>query len=233
MTFYEVAAASTTHGQESAIRITTPSAHVIYLLTFTSSLSALSRLCAILATYKRAFEGAMGAVRGSDGEGLYPRDRVNHFNGFLMDICNCVWRNRAFNREDVNALGCLIPESILPSLRAYAEDMGHSLPTMFSLSHSTTLCALSIACFRELEDAAADEIMTRHAGPVTQRGLSKLANEGGLKISWSNYRLEVLQWLEARGVRGVAELMYNTMKHLMLNKAGSGAPVGGAESAVS
>ncbi|KAI9813765.1 MAG: hypothetical protein M1827_003555 [Pycnora praestabilis] len=225
LSFYETIAFALSHSSlNSNIRINTPSSLVVYNLTFSTSLSTVSRLCGILAVYKRAFETAMAAASARGGEGGYPRDFVNHFNGFLMDICNCLWRNRAFNREDVNALGCLFPTSALPALRTYADNLGHSLPTLFSLSYSTTVCALSIACFRDLEDVAevADppSIAVRHAGPVTQRSLTILGKEGGLKLSWANYRLEVLRWLEDRGVKGVGELMFNTMKHLMLAKGG-------------
>ena len=40
----------------------------------------------------------------------YSRDFVNYFNGFVMDLCNCLWRNRALNNADKNALGCQIPQ---------------------------------------------------------------------------------------------------------------------------
>ena len=224
LSFYETVATSISHSPTNPnIRITTPSSEVVYRLTFTTSLSTLSRLCSILSIYKTAFEA--GLSRASEGNG-YPRDYVNHFNGFLMDICNCLWRNRALNREDTNALGCLFPPPVLPGLRTYASGLGHSLPTLFSLSNSTTLCALSRACFRDLEDAAVEAeeaaLSVRHEGSVTQRSLTVLGNEGGLKISWGTYRLEVLKWLEEKGVKGVRELMFNTMKHLMTAKgAGS------------
>lgn len=226
LSFYETVATSISHSPANPnIRITTPSAEVIYRLTFTTSLSTLSRLCSILSTYKTAFE--TGMTRAGEGNG-YPREYVNHFNGFLMDICNCLWRNRALNREDTNALGCLVPPTVVPALRTYATGLGHSLPTLFSLSNSSKLCALSIACFRDLEDAAEEaeerSLSIRHAGPVSQRSLTVLGNEGGLRISWGNYRLEVLKWLEERGVKGVRELMFNTMKHLMSAKGTGTAP---------
>ena len=227
LSFYEtVAAAIENTGHYTTIRITTPSSPIIYLLTFTPSLSTLSRLCAILATYKRAFEAAMAAAQQEGRDGMYPRDEVNHFNGFLMDICNCIWRNRALNREDANAHGCLVTENILPTMQTYVEGFDYALPALFSLSHSTVLCGLSITCFRELEDAAGDDVATRHAGPVTQRSLATLSDERGLKISWSDYRLEVIRWLEKRGVKGIGELMYNTMKHLLrarISEGGGGA----------
>lgn len=71
---------------------------------------------------------------------------------------------------------------------------------------------------RELEDKADEAeggIKTRHAGPVTQKSLVTLGKEGGLQLSWADYRLGVLTYLERRGAKGVGELMYNTMKHLM------------------
>jgi centromere protein I len=218
LTFWEVVASATQHtATHPSIRISTPSALLVYHLFFTSSLSNLSRICAILSIYKRAFEGARNASNTKGGE-AYPRDYVNHFNGYLMDICNCLWRNRAFNREDVNALGCLAPTSILPPLRVYADSMGYQLPAVFSLSYSNILCAVSIDFFRAVEDLNAEEIVTRHRGPVTQRSLTALGNEGGLTMTWADYRLGILNWLEDRGVYGIGELMYNTMKHLMVRR---------------
>ena len=219
LSFYEaVAGAIENVDHYTAIRITTPSSLLTYLLTFTPSLSTLSRLCAILATYKRAFEGAMSAAQNAGFDGMYPRDEVNHFNGFLMDICNCIWRNRGFNRNDANAHGCFVPTTVVSSLQTYVQRLDHSVPALFSLSQSTILCALSIACFRGLEDVAMEDLVIRHAGPVSQRSLAQLGEQGGLKISWSNYRLEVIRWLEERGVKGVGELMYNTMKHLLRSR---------------
>lgn len=73
---------------------------------------------------------------------------------------------------------------------------------------------LAIEYVRELEDHSQDEIMTRHPGPVTQNSLKQLERDGGLQVSWEEYRLGVLMSLESKGVTGVGELMYNTMKAL-------------------
>jgi centromere protein I len=146
----------------------------------------------------------------------YPKEYVNHFNGFLMDICNCIWRSRAFNTSDINALGCLLPTSIVNSLTKYVSnlDPSISLTTLFSLSMSPLFALLAISYVRELEDKKED-IEIRHAGPVTQASLKQLEKDGGLRLSWADYRLGVLRYLENKGVTGVGELMYNTMKHLM------------------
>jgi centromere protein I len=245
LAFYEITAYIISQPSlQSHVRITTPPSTLIYTLHFSPSLSTLSRLCAILAIYKRAFEIAMSkAVPGATDPSnpttpagpnqqveSYPKDYVNLFNGFLMDICNCVWRSRAFNKGDTNALGCLLPPPLLPLLTTYVAklDTGLALPSLFSLSYSPVLCNLSISYVRELEDKEVVEapegtstpIQIRHAGPVTQRSLDRLGKDGGLKLTWPNYRLGVLRYLEGKGVMGVGELMYNTLKHLMTAREG-------------
>ncbi|KAH8821570.1 Mis6-domain-containing protein [Xylogone sp. PMI_703] len=200
----------------TTVRITIPPSALIYTLHFTLSLYTISRLSSILAQYKRAFELAM-SLKSTD-QPPYQKEDVNHFNGFLMDVCNCVWRSRAFNTTDPNSHGCLVSQSTTAALSKYVAriDSSLSLTSLFGLSYAPVLCLLAISYFRELEDAAEeDEIEQRHAGPVTQNSLKELQQEGGLKLSWPDYRLGVLRYLEDKGASGVGELMYNTMKHLM------------------
>lgn len=228
LTFYEVTASLISQPNvQPYTRITIPPSELIYTLHFSPSVSTLSRLCAVLAVYKRAFESAMSKpAAGSPAVDPYPTPYVNLFNGFLMDICNCLWRSRAFNTTDTNALGCLLPKPLLPVLTNYVAklDTGLTLTSIFTLSYSPTLCNLSISYIRALEDAAEDaavrggameDIQIRHAGPVTQKSLAQLGKDGGLKLSWPNYRLGVLDYLEGKGCMGVGELMYNTLNILM------------------
>ena len=215
--FYETTTSLISNPDLAAkVRIKIPPAELVYTLFFTPSLSTVSRLCGVLALYKRAFELAM-APKANAEQQSYPKDYVNHFNGFLMDLCNCLWRSRAFNASDINALGCLLPEPTIIPLTDYVSslDTSLSLPTLFSLSYSPLLCHLAISYVRELEDNQEDEIEIRHAGPVTQSSLKTLQKEGGINLSWPDYRLGVLQYLETNGAPGIWELMSNTMKHLM------------------
>lgn len=204
---------SNTSGQQT-IPIRIPNAQIVYLLTFSTSLSDLSRLCSILASYKRAFEGAIKA------SGSYSAEYTMQFNGYLMDVCNLVWRSRALLMSDPNALGCLCSESVRTALHKHLPvvDNDYSLAVAFGLSHNNLLAALAVATFRSLESKAeegGEELRVRHAGRVTQRSLTVLGKEGGLEISWRQYRIEVLNWLEARGVGGIKALMYTTMKDLI------------------
>ncbi|WYZ38545.1 hypothetical protein EsH8_III_000459 [Colletotrichum jinshuiense] len=205
------------------LRIANPPAQLIYLLFFSHSLANVSRLCTVLATYKKGFETAMSRRQPT----TYAPSYVNHFNGFLMDICNCLWRGKAFNDGDKNALGCLNARPVTLRLQRYIEDLGMdlALPTLFGFSYSPLLSLQAIDCIRELEDRelASDEdaIATRHAGPVTANSLTRLADARGLRITWSEYRIIVLRALESKGLDGIPALMKNTMKVLMSSKSTS------------
>ncbi|CAG8955260.1 hypothetical protein HYFRA_00011242 [Hymenoscyphus fraxineus] len=196
----------------NTIKIPLPVAELIYLLHFTQSLNTLSRLCGILSIYKSAFEEARKL------NSKHPLAYINSFNGFLMDICNCIWRSRAFYTSDANSLGCLLPEPVTKLLTSYISNLGVSPPlslqSLFGISFSPSTCLLAIEHVRELEDKSQDSITTRHPGPVTQNSLKQLERDGGLELSFDKYKLGVLMALESKGVTGIGELIYNTMKSL-------------------
>ncbi|RYP90185.1 hypothetical protein DL770_003721 [Monosporascus sp. CRB-9-2] len=204
------------HCDSFRTRVVIPPSPLAYMLYFTPSPTTVSRLCGLLAKYKQGLQKAMSTSRSD-----YTPEYVNEFNGFLMDICNCLWRSRAFNTKDANSHGCLIPKHIAEDLSLYIKglDTGASLTSLFSLSHSPVLGLLSISYFRGLEDAelekGPDELSTRHAGPVTRATLASLAEDGGLRLTWDEYRLGVLTYLDQNGMGGIGQLMYNTMTTLM------------------
>jgi centromere protein I len=224
--FYEAASDLFSHRSLCAhVRISPPPSTLIYTLFFSQRLPVLSRLCAVLAAYKRAFEFAtsQAATRIE-----YDADSVKNFNGVLMDICNCIWRGRAFNATDPSALGCLMSAEQVAALAEYvrALDGGLGLATLLNVSCAPALCLQSVAFVRSLEAAASLEaerghapaLAVRHHGPVTQQSLKRLRRDGGLSLSWSEYRLGMLGWLAERGGGGVGELMQNTMKNLMTGR---------------
>lgn len=222
------------------IRISIPPATLIYTLFFSPSLAVLSRLCTILSLYKQVFQTAM-ATKVSSRPGApavnsstYDAGYVNRFNGFLMDICNCVWRMRAFTDADPNAAACLVPRRRARAFESYLDslDADLPLPSLFGLSHSPVLSLQAVLTLRDLEDealAGGEALEMRHPGPVTQGSLVRLREGGGLGLSWQDYRISVLQRLEELGFSGVPDLMRNTMKILRGPRQGS---VGSTESVV-
>ncbi|SPN99001.1 related to Mis6 domain protein [Cephalotrichum gorgonifer] len=228
------------------IRIAIPPPTLVYSLFFSSSLAVLSRLCAILSAYKQGFQAAM-AVKVSRRAGApavnsstYDAEYVNLFNGFLMDICNCIWRMRAFTNADPNARACLVSRRRVRLFEGYVGSLDSdivSLPLLFGLSHSPVLSLQSVLALRDLEDEALERsessLEARHPGPVTQGSLVRLREQGGLVVSWQDYRISVLQRLEGLGFVGIPDLMRNTMKILRGPERNesvvSGGSVGGVE----
>lgn len=201
------------------VQVTIPPATLVYMLHFSLFPATVSRLCGILALYKQTLEQIM--TRGLKRQLTpYEVEHVDTFNGFLMDICNCIWRGKAFTTTDANAQGCLMPQIPLMHLGPYVSRLGSNLDlaSLFTISYSPTLALQSISHVRQLEDAEDEEndieLRTRHGGPVTQTSLAQLSRRGGLTLTWQEYRSGVLRHLEDVGLKGVPDLLYNTMKNL-------------------
>lgn len=217
--FYEVTATITAHPNIlKSLRLTIPPPSLVYILHFSPSLAVVSRLYDVVATYKRALQTITHYLSE-----LSPLSHagLKIFNGFLMDICNCLWRLRAFSATDTNAQACRVAAPVVDALEAYAAvvDPDTPLTIMFDVSHSPVLCLQSLECVRELEDIELAEtdgdLRERHGGPVTPKSLVALRNRGGLNLAWKEYRLAVLSHLEERGFVGVPNLMYVAMKILL------------------
>ena len=200
------------------IRIELPPSTVIYNCFLSNSLATISRLCQLLADYKEGFEMAMNPQR-YDGQEIspitYEKAYVGLYNGYIMDICNCLWRSRAFSDGDASSHGCMIPRSTVSRLAAYIQalDGDFSMASLLSLSYSPILCRQSILSLRQVEDAQMEQarFKTRHAGPVTRSSLERLAVSSGVDLTWQNYRIKVLQYLAEQGFPGIAELLKKTM----------------------
>lgn len=212
--FYEqVASTMSNPVLEPHLRIANPPPQLVYLIFFSPSLGNISRLTGILAKYKTSFDAAMARDRKA-----YGMSDLQTYNGFLMDLCNCIWRGRAFNSSDSHALACLSSPQTTARFHRYIEDLGMDLvlPVLFGLSHSPVLSLQSMLCVLALEDAALERdkgaISTRHAGPVTQSSLQRLARAQGLRLEWNEYRQRVLGRLEDQGFVGISELIRNVIK---------------------
>lgn len=243
--FYEQNARLVGHETlKNHIRIELPPSFLIYILFFSSSVATVSRICAILACYKRGFELAMLTKPRRGGNQLvdsssYNRTFVNLFNGFLMDMCNCFWRGRAFGDSDANAHGCMVPRRLVPVLSTYVTSLDKTLAltSLLSLSHSPVLCLQSIKCVRDVEDAEMGSdgtLRARHEGPVTQHSLGQLAASGGVQLSWQSYRIKVLETLSAKELAGITDLLKSTMTVLrrLMDGEGGTLPTGSQTSQV-
>lgn len=214
-----------------SIRLTIPLAPTVYSLALTPITSVISIFSSVLANYKSSFEASLTSKvlqTPTSTESLYPTQLVGQFNGYIMDICNLVWRNRGFNLEDPNALGCLIPAPTTNALVRYIREVNdmskehnpeaafvYTVGSTSSLSHHVALCNMSAACFADIEEENnVGEDQPRLNRPVTQKALTALEKDGGIKIPWQEYRVKMLDWLDTTGSVGIGNLMRSTMKAL-------------------
>jgi len=215
--FYERIADCTSESISSGkayVPLCLPPPVLLYTLVMSSSLSILSRICAVLVTYKQALEKQMKSAA------VYHTDSTKTINGYLMDCCNLLWRSRALTYSDANSMGCLCPDDVSLELQSYLSTLNrdYAVAKSFDFSHSSLTSSLARAALDAFEAEAETEVgetLPRHAGPVTQQSLVLIRNEGGITMSWKEYRLGVLTWLEARGIDGIKKLMFATMKDLM------------------
>ena len=106
--FYMTLADIFTYASDNGhIRLDIPLAPTIYILAFTSSLAQISLLCSALGSYKFSFEASLTSQTlqsPKSSTAPYPPQILGQFNGYIMDLCNLIWRNRGLNIDDPNAL---------------------------------------------------------------------------------------------------------------------------------
>ncbi|KAI3334911.1 Mis6-domain-containing protein [Ustulina deusta] len=195
-----------THTQAPAV----PPATLVYNMFFAASPLTASRVCSVVAKYKEGFKIAMSVAKIN-----YTPRHITEFNGFLMDICNCLWRQRALGDEDANAKGCLISRPLVEDLSSYVASLsiGSPLAGLFSLSYSPIFSSFAISFLRELEEEVEEHegLDIKHAGPVTKASLRTLSNRGGINLSWDDYRRGVLSYLANHDMGGIEHLLSDTM----------------------
>ncbi|RDW83876.1 Mis6 domain protein [Aspergillus mulundensis] len=210
------------------IQLTVPLAPSVYTLIFTPVSFVISSMSSILCSYKTSFEVSMNSETLQSKDPLWTEKLVPQFNGYIMDICNLVWRNRALNSDDPNALGCLIPPATITALTQYLREVNdkarkknresafaYTTGSLFSLSHHAALCNMSASYFADIErENNLGEAQPKLRKPVTQRALSALEKDGGIQMTWQDYRVRMLDWMDSAGSTGIGNLMRATMKAL-------------------
>ncbi|KAF2182814.1 Mis6-domain-containing protein [Zopfia rhizophila CBS 207.26] len=213
VSFYEILSLSS---RPTVIPIILPPPHLIYLLVQSPSQTTLSRICGILANYKIAFDSHPTPIGA-----YYPAPMTNRFNGYLMDVCNLLWRSRALTFDN-NSLGCFCNSAVREILNTHMGqiDREYGIAFAFGLPYNACLASMSAAAWRSLEEAEIQKegydpnAVNRHKGPVGQRSLVVLAKNGGVDLSWKQYRVYVLNWMNERGYGGIKDLMFATMTGL-------------------
>ncbi|KAI7865756.1 Mis6-domain-containing protein [Spinellus fusiger] len=176
---------------------------------FSTSPMAVSRTCSIIYQYKLAFE--FQYEPSNDWKPIHAVEHLEHFNMFVMDLCNALWRNALFSRSDNVARGFSMPKDIIDELIALCKERGDEMKCIVSITHSTCFVGFSKR-FAELKER---NLLVQHHKPITTSSLSDLSANGGLSMSFGEYRAEFLEYLYDQGLYGVHDLLYECMSFLI------------------
>ncbi|KAG2212527.1 hypothetical protein INT45_007821 [Circinella minor] len=212
LSFFEFVSSISIHHDIPEIII--PAAPLIYRTFFSISGMAVSRLCGIIYQYKRAFEENDRKI--DDWVTRHSTDYLNNFNTHVMDVCSALWRNSAFTRSNEEELPFSLSPHITQVYNNLCESRGESANLVLSLTHSASLTGFSERFIQEKENEANVKIC--HEGPVTAQSLKHLSDNGGISISFMDYRVELLNDLKKKGFHGMYNLLYDCMSSLIERK---------------
>ncbi|KAF9282788.1 hypothetical protein BGZ68_005746 [Mortierella alpina] len=148
----------------------------------------------------------------------YSREYVVLFNSFVMDICNFLWRNRAFNKSDKNARGFLMDQQAIGHTRQVCVDGGLSMNNMLSITHSLALSGYSARFLRSLEERNGIPLEKRLKAPASTPALKDMVSKGGLNMTFDEYRIQYLDHLEAKGFEGISQFLFDCITNLLQRK---------------
>lgn len=144
---------------------------------------------------------------------------TNLHNSYVVDVCNLIWRNKAFDigKNSTSAFG--LTSSFSQSLGATLPifDRHSSFKSLFSVHHTPAFASLSANIVRKLEDQT-PACETRHEGPITASSVEEILEDAGsqwLKLDFEGVRVEVLKELDRMGYTGLSDLLFSHLKSLL------------------
>ncbi|KAF2463628.1 Mis6-domain-containing protein [Lindgomyces ingoldianus] len=214
LSFYEILSFSS---HPRVVPILLPSLQLAYFLAQSHALATVSRTYGIYANYKTAFDKHPKPIQS-----YYLVSVTNSFNMVLRDIYNSLWGSKALLAVESKSHGFLCMPPLRASFQIYLGDLDHeyAVGLAFGLSHNASLASLSAAAWRSLEEAEIDDkgydrdYVTWHTGPVSQRKVEVLSKNGGVSVSWDQYRIHVLKWMADRGCSGFKDLLSATVSNI-------------------
>ncbi|KAI7906552.1 Mis6-domain-containing protein [Cokeromyces recurvatus] len=171
LTFFELV--STISLQDDIPDIIIPAAALVHRSFFSTSAMAVSRMCGIIHRYKLAFEE--NDKKTEDWMSKHNPAYLDHFNKYMMDICNALWRNLALSNSYQDSLAFSLKELSIEKLKAICKERDIDANLVLSITHSSPLVGFSKRFMTMLED----EAKIIHQRPITAKYLKQLQKVKG------------------------------------------------------
>ncbi|KAI9255969.1 Mis6-domain-containing protein [Sporodiniella umbellata] len=184
--------------------LVTPTAPFVYKHFFSTSAMATNRICNIIYQYKVAFEEDESLMDEED-------ERFRALNEYISSLCTALWKSVGF--LGTKAVFCMSRPSIDKLIKTCGE-RGTEIENMLSLTQSAALAGFSKRFMQGLEK---DRL--QHDEPIGADYLSRLENEGGIAMTFQEYRIQLLDHLKEQGMTGIYDLLYSSIKSLVNKKS--------------
>ena len=193
----------------SCLRTTTIfTPQVAYRILFSGLPMSVSRMCGLVVRYKSKFNYPSSSSRTEN------EDEVNRLNTMVVDICNMLWKDKAFIVKNGAGNGFDLDNSFVQYLGTLTNEKNFWLPSFFNLVSGSTFSIYSQSTIEELEKGVL-LLPSRHEGLITASSLEVLSMKGGISISYDQFRVKLLERIKSEGQVGVYDLLYSSMRSLI------------------
>ncbi|ODQ78969.1 hypothetical protein BABINDRAFT_162054, partial [Babjeviella inositovora NRRL Y-12698] len=139
-------------------------------------------------------------------------------NSYVMDICNMLWRDKAYEGiPGTSNKGLFLPDRFASQISKIPDERTIVFKRIGNIFHNPAFASVTAEIIREIEDES-ETCQIRHAGPLTLESVSELLMHPvpWLDITYEDLRVEVLRRLgDKYGIDGVPELLFTSLKSLI------------------
>ncbi|KAG7813309.1 hypothetical protein KL921_000855 [Ogataea angusta] len=209
---------------------------VLYDLYFSSNSVLIDGICRHVTFCKRYYANFLSTQQGhgainSDLTHMMFSMLKNLHNSYVMDLCNIVWRDKAFDKnEKSTAKGFMLPYALTTKMlkqRYHHYDSSiddgedydfDSIKKDFDVFYAPAYSSLITDIISRLEDF--NEVDIRLAGPLNESEFNRLiGNSEQWRKMYSDYdylRLDILEELTNMGFDGLPSLLHSSLKSLSI-----------------
>ncbi|VEU19885.1 DEKNAAC100155 [Brettanomyces naardenensis] len=193
-----------------------------YSMYFTSNPILIDYLCRHV-TYCKKYFGEYGSDYISDrSQGIEVENDINGelslallrnikeiHNSYVMDLCNIVWRDKAFEKTDKSkGKGFLLPDQFTGQLLKVGSDANGFIKRGYNIFYAPAFASIITGIIRTTEDQHLSK--RRLVGPLNEEEYSKLLPTE----SYDQFRTVILDRLHDIGFAGLGNLLFSSLKSL-------------------
>ncbi|ORY88627.1 Mis6-domain-containing protein [Leucosporidium creatinivorum] len=185
-----------------------PSPTFTYLCLLADEAMSVSRITGIIHSLREVLTGETTAVAKNDPRNL---SLVTFLNNYLRDFVNALWQKKFLAQNDTKALDMTSEQ--IGTLNQLCATRDQALGAAVGLTMHGALSSIALDFLAHLEEQASSS--PRYTGgPITTASLKSLSSQGGLSLTYPDFRVSFLEHLQAQGADGVQKFLFASLSKL-------------------